>query len=135
MNDIVDNLQNDVRLFADDTSLFVIVDNAYKQACANSMSSDLDNKHDWVICGRSHLIPRKPKLLLFQGKEMLCIHQYIFLAYQSRKLIFTCILVLHFNQMLHGIHTLIIFIKACSRLIIFRMLKHSTNRSLFRQCS
>ena len=32
INDIVDNIQSQVRLFADDTSIFLIVDNAIESA-------------------------------------------------------------------------------------------------------
>lgn len=46
VNDISENLQNHVRLFADDTSLHVIVDDDIISS-ANSLTNDLETVHQW----------------------------------------------------------------------------------------
>jgi hypothetical protein len=46
INDIQVNLTNGVRLFADDTFLYVIVDNNIVQA-ANSLTNDLEKIKQW----------------------------------------------------------------------------------------
>ena len=47
INDIADNLVNNVRLFADDTSLFIVVDNELNVA-AMPLTSDLDKIDTWA---------------------------------------------------------------------------------------
>jgi hypothetical protein len=45
MNDIVDNIQSQVKLFADDTSIFLIVDNAIESA--DILNRDLNIITSW----------------------------------------------------------------------------------------
>ena len=45
INDIVDNIQSQVRLFADDTSIFLIVDNAIESA--DILDRDLNTITSW----------------------------------------------------------------------------------------
>ena len=45
INDIVDNIQSQVRLFADDTSVFLIVDNAIESA--DILNRDLNTITSW----------------------------------------------------------------------------------------
>ena len=47
INDIADNLVNNIRLFADDTSLFIVVDNDPNVAVM-SLTSDLDKIDIWA---------------------------------------------------------------------------------------
>ena len=47
INDIADNLVNNIRLFAGDTSLFIVVDNDPNVA-AVSLTSDLDKIDQWA---------------------------------------------------------------------------------------
>jgi hypothetical protein len=44
INDIVNDINNDIRFFADDTSLFVVVENDHA-AAATSLTDDLPWKH------------------------------------------------------------------------------------------
>ena len=46
INDIVENINSSIRLFADDTSLYIIVDNPVE--AANQLSSDLSKIHQWA---------------------------------------------------------------------------------------
>ena len=47
INDIVENINSKIRLFADDTSLFIIVDNPID--AARKLNSDLETIHQWAI--------------------------------------------------------------------------------------
>ena len=47
LNDIVYAIHNDIRLFADDTSLFVVVENDHA-AAATSLTEDLNVISDWA---------------------------------------------------------------------------------------
>lgn len=46
INDITKEISNDISLFADDTSLFVVVDNNVDQA-TNSLVTDLGRVYQW----------------------------------------------------------------------------------------
>ena len=46
INDIVNDIGSSIKLFADDTSLYVIVEDAIM--AANLMDSDLDKMHNWA---------------------------------------------------------------------------------------
>ena len=46
INDIVNNIQSNIRLFADDTSLYIIVENP--NTAALTLNSDLGTIHHWV---------------------------------------------------------------------------------------
>lgn len=46
INDITNEIANDISLFADDTSLFVVVDNNVDQA-TNSLVTDLGRVYQW----------------------------------------------------------------------------------------
>ena len=46
INDIVENINSKIRLFADDTSLFIIVDNPID--AARKLNSDLETIHQWA---------------------------------------------------------------------------------------
>ena len=47
INDIVNDINNDIRLFADDTSLFVVVENDHA-AAATSLTEDLNAISNWA---------------------------------------------------------------------------------------
>jgi hypothetical protein len=47
INDIVNDINNDIRLFADDTSLFVVVENDHT-AAATSLTDDLNVISNWA---------------------------------------------------------------------------------------
>ena len=46
INDIVENITSSIRLFADDTSLYIIVDNPTE--AANQLNSELSKIHQWA---------------------------------------------------------------------------------------
>ena len=46
INDIIENINSSIRLFADDTSLHIIVDNPVE--AANQLYSDLSKIHQWA---------------------------------------------------------------------------------------
>jgi hypothetical protein len=58
INDISVNFTNGVRLFADDTSLYVIVDNNIVQA-ANSLTNDLEKIKQWSTKWAVNFNPQK----------------------------------------------------------------------------
>jgi hypothetical protein len=47
INDIVDDLDCNIKLFADDTSLYVIVDEQNYIQAADMLSTDLSHIHNW----------------------------------------------------------------------------------------
>ena len=46
INDIVENINSSIRLFADDTCLYIIVDNPTE--AANQLNSELSKIHQWA---------------------------------------------------------------------------------------
>ena len=63
INDIVNDINNDIRLFADDTSLFVVVENDHA-AAATSLTDDLNVISNWAKKnGQFNLILKKQKIL------------------------------------------------------------------------
>ena len=85
INDIVNGIDSNIRLFADDTSLFIIVDNApYAAAC---LSFDLDRITRWAATWLVTFNPSKTEALLLSRKLTLYItHRYIWKMCKSRKL-------------------------------------------------
>ena len=66
INDIVNGIDSNIRLFADDTSLFIIVDNApYAAACLNF---DLDRITRWAATWLVTFNPSKTEALLLSRK-------------------------------------------------------------------
>ena len=65
-NDIVNGIDSNIRLFEDDTSLFIIVDNApYAAACLNF---DLDRITQWAATWLVTFNPSKTEALLLSRK-------------------------------------------------------------------
>ena len=75
INDIVEDIHSSIRLFADDTSLYIIVDNPL--LAANTLNADLTKLHNWaskclvtfnpsksesIIVSRKHNRPINPPL-------------------------------------------------------------------------
>lgn len=129
INDIASDLSNNVRLFADDTSLYVIVDQDIMEA-ADSLTKDLDKLDKWSKKWMVDFNPKKTINLNFTRKNIshptikfgnngpdITIqnnHVHLGLNFQSDA-----------NWKLHiqGIYE-----KACSRLNMLRMLKHTLCR-------
>ena len=68
INDMPKDVSNNIRLFADDTSLYVIVDNDMKTA-ANSLTIDLDKISKWSDMWAVDFNPSKTKNLDFTRKH------------------------------------------------------------------
>ena len=129
INDISKNLQNSVRLFADDTSLFDVVDKDMISS-AESLTNDLEVIHQWSKQWAMDFNPDKTTNLDFTRKQTthprvrfgingpminrVSNHTHLGICFQSDGCWKTHILNIHE--------------KASSRLNILRMLKYSLNR-------
>lgn len=67
INDICDDLVNHIRLFADDTSLYAIIDNDITNV-TNSLTNDLEHIVQWSKNGLLNSMPTKLLILIFLGK-------------------------------------------------------------------
>ena len=127
INDIVDVVSNKMKLFADDTSLYCIVDE--QQIAAESLNSDLDSLHTWAQNWGVTFNATKTKSILFTRKhdidipvlnmnnielENTCEHKHLGLTFNH-----TGTWKNHINE---------IYSKAFSRLNILRMLKYNIDR-------
>ena len=63
INDIVENINSSIRLFADDTSLYIIVDNPTE--AANQLNSDLSKIHQWATKWLVKFNPAKSESVIF----------------------------------------------------------------------
>ena len=81
INDIVEDINSSIRLFADDTSLYIIVDNPFQTA--EQLNSDLQKIHRWaakwlvtfnpgnsesILRSRKHDKPFHPPVLMDQSQ-------------------------------------------------------------------
>ena len=128
INDIVENINSSIRLFADDTSLYIIVDNPTE--AANQLNSDLSKIHQWatkwlvkfnsaksesVIFSRKHDKPYHPPVLLNQKQVIeVSSHKHLGLVFSN-----DC----SWHEHLDYIKT-----KAWSRINIMRKLKFKLDR-------
>ena len=67
INDIVADIDSNIRLFADDTSLFIIVDNPI--TVAENLNTDLDKISQWAATWLVTFNPNKTEALLFSRKQ------------------------------------------------------------------
>ena len=65
INDIVDDLDCNIELFADDTSLYVIVDKQNNIQAADMLSTDLSHIHNWSQNLTIKFNPNKTESALF----------------------------------------------------------------------
>ena len=65
INDIVDDLDYNIKLFADDTSMYVIVDEQNYIQAANVLSTDLSYIHYWSQTWAIKFNPNKTESVLF----------------------------------------------------------------------
>ena len=72
INDIVETLNCNARLFADDTSLYVIVENPI--TAANILNSNLSSMHAWSEQWLVNFNPSKTESLIFSRKRNKAIH-------------------------------------------------------------
>jgi hypothetical protein len=68
INDIVNDINNDMRLFADDTSLFVVVENDHA-AAATSLTEDLNVISNWAKKWAIQFNPQKTKNIVRRDRE------------------------------------------------------------------
>ena len=79
INDIVNGIDSNIRLFADDTSLFIIVENvSYAAAC---LKFDLAKITRWAATGQVTFNPSKTEVLLLSNAQ-----PYKWTMCKSRKL-------------------------------------------------
>jgi hypothetical protein len=76
INDIVKDINNDIRLFADDTSLFVVVENDHA-AAAGSLTEDLNVISNWDKKWAVQFNPKKSKTKLYLVEGTVSTHLYI----------------------------------------------------------
>ena len=67
INDIVENINSSIRLFADDTTLYIIVDNPGQ--AAYQLNSDLDKIHQWANQWLVTFNPSKSETVIFSRKR------------------------------------------------------------------
>ncbi|MCG7877682.1 MAG: reverse transcriptase domain-containing protein [Candidatus Thiodiazotropha endolucinida] len=72
INDIVDNIDSSVRLFADDTTLYLIVDDPH--VVARQLNSDLEKIHVWAERWLVKFNPAKSESLLLSRKKNRPLH-------------------------------------------------------------
>ena len=72
INDIVKNINSSIRLFADDTSLYIIVENP--QTAAITMNLDLDTISQWALDWLVDFNARKTMSLLISLKQNPVLH-------------------------------------------------------------
>ncbi|MES9994358.1 MAG: reverse transcriptase family protein [Candidatus Thiodiazotropha sp.] len=67
INDIVENINSSIRLFADDTTLYIIVDNPVQ--AAYQLNSDLSKIHQWANQWLVTFNPSKSESVIFSRKR------------------------------------------------------------------
>ncbi|MCG8096458.1 MAG: endonuclease/exonuclease/phosphatase family protein, partial [Candidatus Thiodiazotropha endolucinida] len=77
INDIVSDIGSNIRLFADDTSLFIVVDDPV--SAANSLNSDLDRISKWAATWLVAFNPSKSASFLMSRKLIKPIHPPLFM--------------------------------------------------------
>ena len=66
INDIVDNINTTIRLFADETSLYIIADNPHN--AARQLNTDLQMIHQWATQWLVTFNPTKSESIFFSRK-------------------------------------------------------------------
>ena len=83
INDIVNDIGSNIRLFADDTSLFIIVEDPL--AAAGSLNTDLDRISQWAATWLVSFNPAKTESLFISRKVNRPYHPPLFMQeYQIR---------------------------------------------------
>ncbi|KAK3101624.1 hypothetical protein FSP39_004973 [Pinctada imbricata] len=77
INDIVQDINSSIKLFADDTTLYVIVDSP--ASAANSLNNDLDTIHAWSLKWLVDFSPDKTEVMIFSKKRAPSQHPSLFL--------------------------------------------------------
>ena len=72
INDIVENINSSIRLFADDTSLYIIVDDPIE--AASQLNSDIEKVHEWATKWLVTFNPTKSESIIFSRKRNKPLH-------------------------------------------------------------
>ena len=72
INDLVEDIHSSIRLFADDTSLYIIVENPL--LAANTLNADLTKLHNWASKWLVTFNPSKSESIIFSRKHKRPIH-------------------------------------------------------------
>ena len=85
INDIVKKIHSNIRRFADDTSLYIIVD--FPDSVAKILHLDLERLYNWAVQWLVKFNPIKTESLLFSRRVNLRDHPPLFLMmFQYKKL-------------------------------------------------
>ena len=77
INDIVENIHSSIRLFADDASLYIIVDDPIDSA--NQLNNDLQTIHLWAKTWLVTFNPAKSESVIFSRKRNKPYHPRVFM--------------------------------------------------------
>ncbi|KAK3105198.1 hypothetical protein FSP39_019583 [Pinctada imbricata] len=77
INDIVSEIQSNIRLFADDTSLYIIIENP--NTAALTLNSDLTKIHEWSEQWLVSFNPQKTVSMLLSKKKSIHTHPPLFM--------------------------------------------------------
>ena len=81
INDIVDEIHSCIRLFADDTSLYIIVDNPLQ--AATTLNEDLEKLHSWASKWLVTFNPSKSEAITFTRKRIRPLHPPLYMNHQA----------------------------------------------------
>ena len=130
INDIVSDIKSNIRLFADDTTLFIVVDNPVFSS--NTINCDLDTISRWADQWLVTFNPSKTESLLISTKKVPVSHSTIYFSgkpIQEVKYMYHKHLGLIFSNNGHwNNHVEAILGKASSRLNVLRKNKFVLNR-------
>ena len=128
INDIVRNINSSIRLFADDTSLYIIVENPIQ--AATILNSDLSQIYTWASNWLVTFNPSKTESLLFSRKLFKPLHPTLYMNQQDiitveshKHLGLTFTNDLSWHEHLNNIKT-----KAWHRINVMRKLKFQLSR-------
>ena len=77
INDIIDNIDSEIRLFADDTCLYIIVETP--SLAAHNLNHDLESIHAWSMSWLVAFNPVKIESMVFSRKRNKPIHPTLYL--------------------------------------------------------
>ena len=128
INDIVKEIHSNIRLFADDTSLYIIVD--FPDSAAQILNVDLERIYEWAVQWLVRFNPNKTESLLFSRKLNIQHHPTLFFNdVPIQEVVSHKHLGVYLSQSCDW-HNHIDFIKekAWSRMNLLRMLKFTIDR-------
>ena len=133
INDVTENLKSDCLLYADDTSLFDIVDDP--ATSSQKLNNDLSEIKDWARKWLVTINPSKTECMTFSAKRIKPPHPDLF--YADNKIIevaqHTHLGVVLCNNLSWRAHIFKIYEKASKRLNILKGIKYKVDRSTLRK--